>query len=380
MIYWKIGVVIKIETERKHIQFIQVKVTDGEITKGIHYTDALPSVEVGDEVLLNTTAVDLELGSGGYHFVYMILDRQDMKNKKKNDQQTNDPNDSGHIMKFRYTPQQRVVFTCEEPDSPTHKLFVEKKDLANTPVLIGELHSMLPVLCCWIQYIQSQKSMQDLNIVYVMSEGGALPISFSEHVNTLKNLKWIEGTITYGHTYGGDVEAVNKFSALIAAKHIFSADIIIVLMGPGIVGTGTKLGHTGIEVGEIVNAVSILCGFPIIVPRLSFQENRTRHRGISHHLLTTLSTISLKQAVLPFPHHLPQKNRDLIRKQLNEHQLHQLHTITWNKNLSLDEVEKSLALYPFSITTMGRELQDDPSFFLGVCSAAQVALDHVNLD
>ncbi|MDP5273638.1 DUF3866 family protein [Chengkuizengella axinellae] len=372
MIHWRIGTVAKIDKEREQVQFIQVQDEDGATMKAVHYTDVQPLVRVGSKVLINTTAVDLQLGSGGYHFVYMIID--DTLNEKKDG--GSKPNHIGHIMKLRYTPQQRSVLTCEEPNSPTHTLFLEDKSLEETPVLIGELHSMLPILCSWLHYKQNQgKTTKHVKICYVMSEGGALPISFSEHVACLKDTGWIDGTVTYGHTYGGDIEAVNKFTALIAAKHILKADIIIVLMGPGIVGTGTKLGHTGIEIGEIANAVSILQGIPIIVPRISFMDHRERHRGISHHLLTTLSTIALKQSQLYLPYNLPQEYTNHIEKQITEFGVQKLHVITWYNHLKFDDIEKSLNLYPFPIKTMGRGLYDDPAFFLAVCCAAQAALE-----
>ncbi|MFS1512254.1 DUF3866 family protein [Chengkuizengella sp. SCS-71B] len=383
MINWRIGIVTKIDKAKDNVQFIQVKEENGEIIKAIHYTDVHPSVQIGYEVLLNTTAVDLQLGSGGFHFVYMILNNKKYLNKGESNNRFKNssksiPKKIGHIMKLRYTPQQRAVLTCEEADSPTHSLFLEERNLEGTPVLIGELHSMLPILCTWLQYKQNQDRISnELKIGYVMSDGGALPISFSEHVAQLKNINWIEGTITYGHSYGGDIEAVNKFTALIAAKHILQADIIIVLMGPGIVGTGTKLGHTGIEAGEIANAVSILGGIPIMTTRISFHRERDRHKGISHHVLTTLSNITLQSSRVPIPLNLPKEYIDHIQKQLTDYHLYKKHIITLNTELFIDEVEKSMELYPYPIKSMGMELHEDPYFFLGVCCAAQDALDVV---
>ena len=39
------------------------------------------------------------------------------------------------------------------------------------------------------------------------------------------------------------------YSALAVARHVVGADAAVVVMGPGIVGTGTRLGFSGIEVG-----------------------------------------------------------------------------------------------------------------------------------
>src|SRR5690606_14285371 len=95
----------------------------------------------------------------------------------------------------------------------------------------------------------------NIKVAYIMSDGGALPLTLSRHAAQLAEMSWLCGTVTYGQAYGGDLETMNKFTALIAARHILQADIIIVCMGPGIAGTGTPLGHTGTEVGELINAV-----------------------------------------------------------------------------------------------------------------------------
>ncbi len=110
------------------------------------------------------------------------------------------------------------------------------------------------------RWLKAQKP--ELRIAYIMSDGGALPLAYSRHVAILKQLSWLSGTVTYGQAYGGDLETMNKFTACIAARHILKADLIIACMGPGIAGTGTPLGHTGIEVGELINCVHQLGGKP----------------------------------------------------------------------------------------------------------------------
>jgi hypothetical protein len=67
----------------------------------------------------------------------------------------------------------------------------------------------------------------------------ALPIAFSETVAWLKNRRLMR---KYHHwpSFGGDLEAVNIYTDELAARHVLKADIIVVSMGPGIVGTGSK--------------------------------------------------------------------------------------------------------------------------------------------
>ena len=46
------------------------------------------------------------------------------------------------------------------------------------------------------------------------------------------------------------------YSALAVARHVIGADAAVVAMGPGIVGTGTRLGFSGIEVGPALDAAA----------------------------------------------------------------------------------------------------------------------------
>lgn len=375
MIHWDIATVKECMDSRKNVQEIAVELQDGNIAKAIHYTDVLPPVHVGDQVLLNTTAVKLSLGTGGFHFVHSILSRKARQSGDKFPF-TGELKHNGHLMKLRYTSQQRSILAAEEQDSPYHSIFKEEQSLQGMPVLIGELHSMLPIVACWIQYLQLNFKTKQLKMAYIMTDGGALPIDFSNHVSILNELGWLAGTVTYGQAYGGDLETINKYTALIAAKTILDADLVMVSMGPGIAGTGTVLGHTGVEVGELVNAVSTLRGTPIIIPRINFTDGRKRHNGLSHHTLNSLKSIALKSAIMPLPLHLNESKKQLLQNQIELSGCKQKHTLYWVPNLDMKQIAQSQSLYPYKITTMGRGLSEDPDFFLGVCSAAQAAWNY----
>ncbi len=398
MIRWCTGTVSEIIRSGKDRAFQEIRVQldqptligaqsaqeDPASAKAIHYTGHMPSLQLGDRVLLNTTAVDLQLGSGGYHYVYAVLNRIDELLESMNKSIA-----AGHMMKLRYTPQQHAFLAVEEEESPYHTVFTVEQNLDGIPVLIGELHSMLPILLCRFRYLFAEQGSPSRNngspaledyprISYNMSDGGALPLVYSNHTEMLQNLKWIEGTITYGPAFGGDLEAVNKFTALIAARHVQKADIIIVIMGPGIAGTGTLLGHSGVEVGEIINAVSILGGMPVMIPRISFADARGRHYGLSHHTINSLDRIALKKAILPLPKDLPPDLQSIVERQAQELINNSIvsHEIHWIEGLSPESVRSSLDLYPLPITTMGRGLNEDPGFFQGVCAAAQLVWEY----
>ncbi|MDF2961805.1 MAG: hypothetical protein K0S39_3540 [Paenibacillus sp.] len=368
MIEWKLGIVQRIADpavlEPGGMQEVEVLLRDGMSAKAVHYTDGgFPLLEAGDEVLLNTTAVSLRLGSGGVHFVHAVLSKPEG---------TLESNRPGHIMKLRYTSLQRAVLAAEEPASPYHDRFRSAAQaLEGMPVLVGELHSMLPAALCWIRRLERSEG-EVCRVAYIMSDGGALPLAFSKHAAVLGKLGWLAGTITYGHAYGGDIETVNKYTALLAAKHILHADIAIAAMGPGCVGTDTQYGFSGLEVGEILNAVSALEGKPVIIPRISFADPRDRHRGISHHTITVLRDIAQPGVFTALPELAGEKGT-WLKQQAEQAGLMNKHKLQWIA-VSPDQTrEEAYSAYPLPVTSMGRGLHADPEFFAGVEAAAEAA-------
>ncbi len=350
MLEIKRGTITKELFSRRGIKGYMLDI-EGREEKAIVYPDLLGDTVPGDEVLVNTTAVSLGLGSGGYHYVIAVLNSPGKALKN-----------GGHIMKLRYTPMQLKVLSVEEEDSPYHQEMMIADSLEGTPVLVGALHSMLAPLCIKL-------SKTGYRIAYVMTDGAALPIAFSRTVNQLKELNMLTGTITIGHAFGGDLEAVNIYSGLLAAKKVFNADIIIVSMGPGIVGTGTRWGFTGIEQGDILNAVDVLQGIPVAVPRVSFADSRKRHYGISHHTITVLSRVCRVKSIVALPL-LEEEKLSYILKQLQDERLIEMHKICIEDSSSIIDLIKSSKI---AVSTMGRGVDDDPEFFLTVGSAAITA-------
>ncbi|WP_330396797.1 DUF3866 family protein [Anaeromicrobium sediminis] len=350
----KIGTVEKIINEREEISELLVKVNN-EDYKAILYKKLTGKVSVGDRVLLNTTAVELSLGTGGNHFV--ICNLEDAEKGLSS---------GGHIMKLRYTPYQLKVFAAEEQDSKYHGLFNEFKSLNNIPVIIGTLHSMLVPVSFMARHLD-----KELKIVYIMTDGAALPISLSKAVNNLKNKKIIEKTITVGNSFGGDLECVNIYNGLIAAKEIEKADLIIVTMGPGITGTGTRYGFTGVEQGQIIDAVNTLGGIPIAIPRISFADKRQRHIGISHHSITVLKEICKTKAYIPIPK-FNNDNDSVLLNQLIENNIDKKHEIKYYNVNYIDEV---LNACPFNMRSMGRNYMEDREYFITAALSSQMAID-----
>lgn len=333
------------------VQVAGVRTENGEEEKALALESLTGKVEPGDEVVLNTTAVELGLGSGGYHFVLWNLARDRL-----------DAPGSGHIMKLRYTPLQFNVEAVEERLSgnrgPLHET------LAGMPVIAGSLHSQL-LPAAFAYHRERPRS----RLVYVMTDGGSLPIAFSRTVERLKEDGLIYQTITTGHAFGGDHESVSLFGALDAARNLCGADAAIVLMGPGIVGTGSALGFTGMEQAVAINATASLGGSPIAIARISFADRRARHQGLSHHTMNSLGCGTCVGSLVAIPR-LEGEKAALIREQLEAEGLGRRHRIVEVDTGGVLEEMSRLGYHP---TVMGRTPDEDPEFFAAACAAGLVA-------
>lgn len=361
---WSVGIVQHAAEPLEGLQEAAVLLADGSSGKAVYYYEegTKRTLAPGDQVLLNTTAVSQNLGTGGYHFIHTVLPSNSSCSPEQLSAVYNNTEDhtEGHIVKLRYTSLQRTVLAVEEPASRYHELFSRPLSLEGMPVLIGELHSMLPVVLCRIRQLERRQDTR-CRVAYIMSDGGALPIAFSRHVRRLKQQEWLTGTVTYGHAYGGEVEAVNKYTALLAAKHVLQADIAVVIMGPGSVGTGTRLGFSGLETGELINAAAALGGEPIVIPRISFLDPRERHRGLSR-----------AQARVPLPE-LSGAQGQRLREQLAASGIETIHRLSLHEPIRAAEWDQALEAYPEPILSMGREVRGDMAGLAGMGAAADEA-------
>lgn len=327
---------------------------EGVEAKAVNYNLLTGPVNVGDQVVLNTTAVHKGLGTGGNHFIMANLSFEKI-----------DPPENGHIMKVRYTPSQVKCLTVEEHGSPYREAINDFSSLTKMPVVIATLHSMLAAIA-----VAAKSVNPNLSIAYIMTDGAALPLPFSKLSAELKNKGLIDATITVGNAFGGDYEAVNIYTGLIAAKEVVKADIAIVAMGPGIVGTDSKYGFTGIEQAEIINATNLLGGQPIAVPRISFADQRQRHQGISHHSQTTLGEIALTSCLVTIPE-MDLAKQSVVARQLSASGISQKHkVITESVDSILDVMQEK---YNIKVTTMGRSVAEDREFFMTAAAAGITA-------
>ncbi|HHY46671.1 MAG TPA: DUF3866 family protein [Firmicutes bacterium] len=353
MIRIRRGKVLRIIERREGITIARVEVEGREET-AVNYDSVTGPITPGQEVVLNTTAVRLGLGSGGMHFVMYAEGNDNI-----------DPGPQGHIMKLRYTPYQVKCLCDEEQGSPHHKEVEEFDGLHGMPVVIGEIHSMLAPACSGLKVGTGGKA----RVAYLMTDGGALPIAFSKTVGVLLRHGLLDTTITAGHAFGGHHEAVNVHSGLVIARSVAKADAVVVSMGPGIAGTGTRYGFSGIEQGEVANAVLALGGTPVLIPRISFADSRERHRGVSHHTLTVLSEIVTGRSIVCVPRMREDYRREVLG-QLEKHGIAARHEIVEQDG---EPALKALEELGVELSTMGRDSVADREFFLASGAAGLYA-------
>ncbi|MCL6591238.1 MAG: DUF3866 family protein [Firmicutes bacterium] len=346
--------------------------------KAINYPGLYRRVEAGEKVLLNTVAIDLGLGTGGRHFVIPEGEQAPARPASAK---------TGHIMKLRYTPWQFPVLSVEEEASPCHQQMKDANSLRGVPVVIAPLHSMLPgIILGFRKSYGLRRPERAPKIAYVMTDGAALPLALSELVRELRQKQLLDLTITTGHAFGGDLEAVSIPAALLAganaslppldsppvdpARKERSIDLIIVALGPGIVGTGTPFGFSGIEQAWIIDLTARLGGIPIVAPRISEADPRERHLGISHHTLTILN-LANHPAYLGISRLIGPETQARIAAKLaaNSQLLARHHWFL----VSDFPAGPAFAAYGLQVKTMGRGPAQDPAFFQSAIAAGVLA-------
>lgn len=241
----------------------------GERVTGLLYAGFGELPVAGETVTANTVGIEMGLGTGG---IAIILPGPGGAV----------PANEDHFVKLPYTP-------LQFPAAPPPRA----KSLAGIPVVVLPLHSHLAPACCAGAALRS-----GCRVAFVWQEGGALPVGLSESVGELKEKGLLHAVVSAGNCFGGDIEAPNVYAGLLAAAAV--ADLVLVGIGPGVVGTATPEGHGGMSAAIAANAALSLGGEPVFAPRLSRADPRTRHRGLSHHTRSALAaTLGACRVALP---------------------------------------------------------------------------------
>jgi hypothetical protein len=293
----------------------------------IAYPRLTGPVALGDDVIVNVQALELELGSGGFDVLFANLTRGlDLP-----------ADQDAHVMKLPYTPLQFARMHGEEETSPS-------ESLEGMPVVATSLHSQLAPVCA---------ALAGETVAYVQLAGGALPVSFSDAVRTLKKRELLTLAVGAGPCFDGDVDCVNVFSALVVARQL-GANVVVCGIGPGVIGTGTRLGHGGMAAAHAVHAAHALEGRSVLALRLSERDARERHQGLSHHSEAVLSFAGTSCRIA-WPSGCPVEHR--IRENADA--------------VDVSDWEEACAGLP--LLHMGRGPTEDPWFFAAAFAAGRLA-------
>jgi hypothetical protein len=338
---WRGAVELDVALERRRPE-------DPTTIRALAYPALVGDPRVGDLVVVNANALALGLGTGGYALVVAVPDRLPP-----------DDDRPGHVVKARYTPLQAVVMAADEEGSPHRAVLGDADSLDGMPVVTADLHSALPAVIGGVH-----ADRPDATVAYVMTDGGALPAWFSRTLDALAGR--LAGVVTVGQAFGGDLEATNVHTGLLAARHALAADVAVVAQGPGNLGTGTRWGFSGVAVGEAVNAAAALGGRPVGSIRISAADARPRHYGVSHHSLTAYGRVALAAADLVVPEGLD----PALGVEADLAPLRPRHRVITVPVAGLDEALRTL---PVKLSTMGRDLDADHAYFLAAAAAGRHA-------
>jgi hypothetical protein len=311
-------------------------------------------VAVGDDVVVNTEAVDLGLGSGGFDIVHVNLSRGLEGGGAAGE----------HVIKLNYSSLQHPVEPVELPDAPT-------TDAPKPPVLAISLHGHLAPVA-WA----AGEARPGLRLGFVQGAGAALPGALSRDVAELRGRGLVCGHVTAGAAYGGEYEAISLTGGIDAAARALGWEAIVVGPGPGILGSATRLGHGGMATLDAAHSALAL-GLPTLVcPRLSSSDERPRHRGLSHHSAVVLELL-LAPVRVPVPEAelegWPMLDAEAPEGGSAQAALDDLIEIcTGRHDLAVEPID--LAGYAASglpARTMGRKLAEDPLFFAAPLAAGR---------
>jgi hypothetical protein len=279
----------------------------------------------GDELILNTEAQDLGLGSGGFDVVHVNLTRGlDAPGAEE-----------ATALKLNYT-------SLQHPVEPVETREVHGAD-RRIPVLVLSLHGQLAPAVWAVARVAPH-----LRVGYIQTPGGALPGRLSKDVSELVRAELLCEHVTAGQTYGGELEALTVIGALQAAAGPLGWDAAIAGPGPGIVGSGSELGHGGMQALDTAHA-SLILGFEtLLAPRISGADPRPRHRGLSHHTETVLRML-LGNVRVPAP------SGTLDELSLACGDRHEV----WPRDVPVDEYAES----GLPSSHMGRGIAEDRLFF-----------------
>ncbi len=300
----------------------------GETHPGVVYPELGDIPTPGETVLANTAGIEMGLGTGGLAFVLPTAGGES-------------PTNNDHFMKLPYTPLQFPVSQSQQATT-----------LEDVPVVVLPLHSHLAPACCAVADLRP-----GARVALVWQEGGALPVGVSRICQELKELGLLHAVVSCGSCFGGDLESANVYSGLLTAAAV--ADVVLVGIGPGVVGTSTSHAHGGMSAAISANASVSLGAEPVFAPRVSNADARARHQGISHHTLAALEA-TLVGCRIALPNGIEQPSGVSSRHSF----------------IPMDRDARGLEeRFGVVFRSMGRLYNEDPVFFDAAAAAVALCLE-----
>ena len=357
--------VIELRGTEASEQSVLARLDDGSTRPAIVDVALLGQCEVGDELIVNVQARDLELGSGGFDIAHVNLTKG----------LEGEGTPGAHVMKLNYTSLQHAVLPVEEhemggrPGAPEGAPAAEAPSVktaaapsVTAPVAVLALHGQLAPLA-WA----FARAAPGATLGFVQTLGGALCGGHSRVVRLLRERGLLAGHVTAGAAFGGESEAITTAGALHHGAHALGWDAVVCGPGPGIVGSASALGHGGMCALDSAHTALALGAATLLVARMSSGDPRERHRGISHHTLTVLDLL-LAPVVVGLPrggasdfHLASPVGADERGARLARHE--------WRRApVDLDGYRDS----GLPAETMGRSLAEDPLFFAAALAAGTV--------
>lgn len=321
-------------------QRLVVERADGSRHPAVADVALLGPCAAGDDVVVNAQAVDLGLGSGGADIVHVNLTRGLAG--------TGLP--GAHVMKLNYSSLQHAVLPVER----------ERLDLpfAGVVGVIG-LHGQLAPLA-WA----FARARPGATLGYVQTAGGALPGGHSRVVRDLRARGLLAGHITAGAAYGGEEEAITTAGGLGHGLAVEGWDAVVAGPGPGILGSGSALGHGGLAALDTAHAALAMDCPVVVCARMSSGDPRPRHQGLSHHTLTVLQLL-LRPVTVALPGGAPTDAVAALG-----------HRVLETAAPDLD----GYAASGLPATTMGRTIAQDPLFFAAALAAGTALAAEIDDD
>lgn len=335
------GTVASVERDGAEIELtVQL---EGERRPAVAYRSLTGEVAPGDDVVVNTAALDLGLGSGGFDVVHVNLTRG-----------LGAPPERGDAFKLNYTSLQHAIAAVEGAAARAGRGAPAGLPL-DRPVAVLALHGQLDPVA-WA----AAQARPGTRLGYVQTCGGALPGPHSRAVRELRRRGLLAGHITAGTAFGAEAEAITVAGAIHAGLTAHGWDAAVVGPGPGIVGSNSALGHGGLAALDSAHAALALGAPTVLVPRLSGGDPRPRHRGLSHHTAAVLELL-LRPVDVAVPRELSERPAPLARHRPRE------------TETDLDGYRAA----GLSTRTMGRSIDEDPLFFRAGLAGGRVLAEEI---